>query len=333
MKTSRFTRVLCVLLTLAFCLGGVAILPVFAASEEQTSAEKALDDMRKYLKSESYAAYIAKYAGEGPGTAEVGSTPDLSQSDEGVYLIDRDAWTSLGGKAEDYRDGSVWAPAVGDTSFTIEIPSGGTGMYYIAIEYYAVAQTVNSIERKLLIDDDLPFTEANMISLSKSWVYAYQNGEDSTATVDEVTGAFEKEEWDRFGFSQDVNGNDLTPTVNQYSHWQTYFCSDSEGYSSGYYQFYLTAGTHTITLEAIREGMVIGAVRVIPTNAPAYAVPSYEEYLAKYAGVPDASANASLILQAEKPTMVSDSSVTMTNNKSSAITSPSTPFADLYNVI
>ena len=333
MKASRFTRVLCVLLTLAFCLGGVAILPVFAATEEQTSAEKALDDMRKYLASESYAAYIAKYTREGtpPGTAAAASTPDLSQSDEGAYLIDNDAWTSLGGKTEDYRAGSVWAPAVGDTAFTIEIPS--TGMYYIAIEYYAVAQTVNSIERKLLIDDDLPFTEANMISLSKSWVYAYQNGENSTATTDEVTGAFEKEAWDRLGFPQDVNGNDLTPAVNQYSRWQTYFCSDSEGYSSDYYHFYLTAGTHTITLEAIREGMVVGAVRAIPTNDAAYAVPSYAEYLAAYAGQPDAPAGSSLTLEAEKPVMVSDSSVTMTNNKSSAITSPSTPFADLYNVI
>ena len=338
MKVSKLCRVLCLILALTFGVGVIVAVPASAASAS-TSAQSSLDDMRKYLASDSYAAYSVKYLSEGiaPGSAPAVSVPDLDASDDGVYPIDLATWIeNIGGTEETYsgHESSVWSPSTGSTVFSLEIPS--TGMYYIAIEYYTVAQTVNSIERKLYIDGDLPFAEANLLSLSKSWVYNYKNGidangNDAYATVNEVVGAFGQDQ--SFEFSQDVNGNDLTPAIGQYARWQTYFCSNSEGYSSDYYRFYLTEGTHTLSLGAIRESVVIGAVHAIPVNDPVYGVPTYEEYLARYAGQPDAPAGTTITLEAEKPTMVSDSSVTMSNNKNSAITSPSTPFSDLYNVI
>ena len=338
MKVSKLSRALCLILVLAFGVGVIVAVPASAAGNP-TSADASLNDMRKYLAADSYAAYNEKYLSEGiqPGSASATSVPDMAASDDGVYLIDRTIWLeNIGGTEEDYvgHENAVWSPATGSTVFSIQIPS--TGMYYIAIEYYTVAQTVNSIERKLYIDGELPFSEANLLSLSKSWVYRYKrgvdaDGNDTYATVDDVVNDFDTDT--SFEFSHDVNGNDLIPTIGQYARWQTYFCSDSEGYSSDYYKFYLTEGTHTISLGAIRESVVIGAVHAIPVNDPVYGVPTYKEYLARYEGQPDAPAGTTITLEAEKPTLVSDSSVAMSNNKNSAITSPSTPFSDLYNVI
>lgn len=337
MKANKFVRALCMFLAVAFGVGGLIAVPTSASTT--TSAEANLADMRKYLEADSYAAYSALYADEVPGTATAASAPLLSASADEVKLIDSpEAWIShVDARAENYdgHENAVLSPADGLTAFTIDIPS--TGLYYIAIEYYSKETTVNSIERKLYIDDKLPFSEANMISLSKAWAYSYKvgtdaDGNDVYADAADVAGAWGTT-LDSLTFSKDLNGNDLTPAVRQYARWQTYFCSDSEGYSSDYYRFYLTAGTHTISLDAIREEVVIGRVQAIPVNDPVYGVLSYAEYLEMCAGKPDAPAGTKVTFDAEKPILVSDSAVTMTNNKNSAITTPSTPFADLYNVI
>lgn len=352
MKANKFVRFLCLLLTLACCGGVLVALPVAAASGD-SSAQAHLSDMKKYLAADSYAAYIADKISRGilPGRAGVLiSSPNLGASSEGAKLLDSDAaWQEsvssdthdfhYTGNREEDHSGAVLSPATGATAFEIVVPEGGAGLYYIAIQYYSLTRNskVSSIERKLYIDGELPFSEANLISLNKAWTYKYKvgtdaDGNDIYAEAADAAGAWDKDR-DNLGFSQDLNGNDLTPTITQFGRWQTYLCADSEGYSSDYYRFYLTEGKHTITLDAIREEVVIGDLLVVPTDDAEYGVPTYSEYLEKYRGQPDAPAGTKVSFEAEKPSIVSDSSVAMTNNKNSAITSPSSPFSDLYNVI
>ena len=350
MKANKFVRVLCLLLTLTCCGGVLVALPVAAA---ESSSQASLSDMKKYLAADSYAAYIADKISKGIGSANgdvLVSTPNMEASSEDAKRIDSEAaWLDYvdlntrnfhyTGATEKDHSNAILSPSTGAAAFDIEVPAGAAGLYYIAIEYYSLTKNskVSSIERKLYIDGALPFSEANLLSFSKAWAYRYllgtdANGNEIYADADSVANAW-GEEHGKFGFSEDLNHNDLTPTITQYGRWQTYLCADSDGYSSDYYRFYLSEGKHTITLDAIREEVVIGDVLAVPTNDADYSVPTYREYLEKYKDQPDAPAGTKVSFEAEKPTLVSDSSVAMTNNKNSAITSPSSPFSDLYNVI
>ncbi len=371
MKINPFKRAICFMLVLLFVVG-VIVVPVSAQTQNQ--ADTRLEDMQKYLDSESYKNYSASYqaAGKGPGqgTHQATFAPDMSvdtafvinsedmwkeNNFDGTYVNkvpERDANGKIvtvekkdaDGKvkhetvykdavnydksgtpvksADNYKPNAVYAPATGKTTFTVEnVPEG---MYYIVIEYYTVAKTVNSPERKLFIDDKMPFTEASSLSMTKIWGYDY------VYTTDEKGNKHPM-------FDQDVNGNDLTPAIAEVSKWMTYICSDSNGYSNEYYEFYFTPGDHTITLDSIREALIIGSVALVPVGDAKYSVPTYESYIQtlkdKYGTIPNGTFSEDNIIQAEKPDYVSDSSVAMTNNKNSCITEPTSPKSDLYNVI
>ncbi len=333
MRKKPVTRVMCLLLAVVFCLG-VLVLPTAAASSDKLSAaESQIESMKKYLDSESYDTYRYKYetqAGKGAGDKEYIAT-FLPASDSDAHYMTLDEWTSVSVdkvrpalNENDYREGVVYSPSSGKTSYTVNVET--EGMYYIVVEYYNTDETVNAIERKLYIDNKMPFSEAAAFSMTETWKYEYE--EDG-------------------GFRQDIIGNDLTPSVNEYCVWKTYICSDVNGYEEEYYRFYLSAGTHTITFDAIREGAVFGEVKVVPAgnpNYPTYNIPTYETYKALVQQALTEAGRAAdvgvispavtpIMLPAEKPSLVSDSSVSMTNNKNSSITEPTDPSCDKYNVI
>ncbi len=345
MKKKPVTRAICLLLSVVFCLG-IIVVPVAAADAPQSAADSRFDDMLKYLDSESYLTYYDNYVskmGKLPGDDEYTAVFSDSASDPDADVLTLDKWTvkdELTGRpaldAGDFKEGAVYSPADGSTSYTLTVDT--EGMYYLVIEYYNTRETINAIERKLFIDNKMPFAEASAFSMTKTWKYSYLDGV-TGSEKDNADYAEDMEKYNQAGFRHDVNGNDLTPPVSETSVWRTYICSDSDGYSNTYYQFYLSAGTHTITFESIREAAVFGSVKAIPTNDSKYRVPTYEEYLKKIAEVAGLRAAdvdksvSSVTLPAELPTLVSDSSVAMTTNKNSCITKPTHPGHDKYNVI
>ena len=330
-----------------------------------------LSEMEAYLKADSYSAYIAGHQSVGPGSAtayvqDLGATvdfPDPTIGKDNVRFSAEDmtsgdilspsidslaAWQSVvgTGKDDDYRqyEGAhsgasaspnrtiVLLPKEGIATWEIDVPS--TGMYYIGFSYYTLAAdysgetvdkaTVNNIERKLYIDGEVPFSEARYLSLSKVWKYTYDDGEGNR------------------DFRTDLIGNSLTPDIGQAEAWRTYYCTDSDGYYTEYYHFYFSEGKHTISLEAEREKCLVGDIMLVPTNDATLAIPSYQQYLADAmaggatpvdTGSLKSSENGFTVIRAEMPDMVSDSAVYMTNDRSSALTSPSAPNAQLYNVI
>ena len=194
MRANKFVRALCLLLTLACCGGVLVALPTAAATTE-SSSEASLSDMKKYLAADSYAVYIADKITRGIGAADgdiLVSLPNMEASSEDARRIDTDAaWTEnvsadtrdfhYTGSTEKDHSNAILSPSIGATAFDIEVPAGAAGLYYIAIEYYSLTRNskVNSIERKLYIDGALPFSEANLISLSKAWAYRYLAGTDA----------------------------------------------------------------------------------------------------------------------------------------------------------
>ncbi len=323
MKINPFKRAICILLVLMFCASAF-VIPGSASDADISGggsvADERLEDMKKYLDSDSYRAYYDLYtvkAGEKEGTGTYTAEFDASQSSLDAHVLTPDERVKYG-IADDYAGTPIYSPSTGDTSFTVTIPEDDKGMFYIVIEYISTKETVNSIERKLYLDDRMPFSEASALSMTKTWSYNYVGK-------------------DGYPFEKDVNDNDLTPAVSETGVWRSYICSDSNGYTNEYYQFFLTAGEHTITLSPIREAAIFGSVRVVSPKDNTYAERTYAQYLDAIRlannGVMPGEGSGTVHIKAEKPYFVSDSSVMMTNNKTSSITEPSSPYYDQYNVI
>ena len=155
---------------------------------------------------------------------------------------------------------------------------------------------------------------------------------------------------------QDINGNSMAPETDPEASWNTYTVVDNSGYYDGAFEFYFGEGTRTITLEAEREPMIIKSIELIPVENPVTltvndgkitvnqnSLPSYAEILEGYKqngwykapvfGENDKDLAQIINIQAEFPDFVSDSSVSATNDNTSAINYPISNSAQLYNVI
>ena len=273
-------------------------------------------------------------------------------------------WTEFG--AEN-MDKSVYLPATGSVTwqFTID-DKEAAGLYNLKIVYYnckTSESSISSIERKLYINGKVPYDEVGTLTFSKNWVYGegvvvvYDNPESTTlsdgehieyervaGTADEV-GYYNKVvtlvengkivQTTTYTISQDFNGNSMSPEIVEMSKWNNYICSDPSGYESEYLKFYVPYGSHTFTLQAEREPMIIKSIEFVPAGNSEVEVPSYEDVLAQYQqnGYKPATGGNLVRLEAEFPDYVSDSSVSSSNDNTSAATFPIVSNAQLYNVI
>ncbi len=229
--------------------------------------------------------------------------------------------------------------------------------------------SVSAIERKLRIDGVVPFDEVGSITFDKHWKYDYVStseayevpaGARPFTTLGSYAEYVHVAEGDGAGYykyvttttmegdkmmqtlttykiNQDINGNSMAPSAAAVSQWSTYTCKDPSGYSEGSLKFYFGNGPHSLSLEAIREPMIIKEIRLVPSEAPSSATEasgkiSYNDYLNQFAGASRVD-GAPTIIEAEFPDLISDSSVTSTNDNTSAITYPISSKAQIYNVI
>lgn len=187
----------------------------------------------------------------------------------------------------------------------------------------------SAIERKIKIDGTIPFKEARSVELQRSWVDHYtqteivdNNGKLEEVTVSDIISA-NKEYYTTVGdnnryFLTDGSGNEKKPEKLMYSEWATSMLYDSTGYASEPLKFYLEAGKHTITLEAIREPVVISSISLKSYEAPI----SYEEYLNKYSAYGDVSKDVSVKVQAEYAIKTSSKTIYQTSDRTSSLSEP-----------
>jgi len=186
---------------------------------------------------------------------------------------------------DDTRSG-VLLPDDGIAGWTFDVPT--TGMYNITFTYFAYDTvtytqdgqqvTLNSkssaVSRKLYIDGALPFFEARQINLERTWK------DEQPIKTDAVTQ------------------NEKRPFQVEAPEWQTVTLHDYMGYFNEPYSFYFEQGTHTIALEAVREGMIVQSVELHQSAGQ----PSYSELSAQYAqkGYKAVSSDTqNLVIQAE----------------------------------
>ena len=280
---------------------------------------------------------------------------------------DPDAWSSLGDQST--WDDLLYLPTVdidgnaASASWNFEVPNGFAGLYNLYIEYYnckTSESSVSSIQKSLKIDGKVPFDEVSSITFDKHWVYNnVEFGEPTDAPAGAEVGTYYsydtlddgyykyvttvylegdalKQTVDTYVIVQDINGNSMSPEVKELSEWSTYICSDTSGYNSGYFQFWLSVGQHIFTLESEREPMIIKSIKFVPVDTSTTATDGttidYETYLSRY-DTTDKATGSIINIQAEFPDLVSDASVVPSNSNDSAVNYPVTAAAQLFNVI
>lgn len=331
MRKPKLTRITAMLLAFVMAFGIFVVMPQ-NTSAAASSSESSAQEIANILNADSYAEYSARYTKQKKGTEEIAIDifdfridPNTLKANEVYVASENPEMQGVAG-----ADEAVYMPDHGQVSWKLNITEEQRGMYALMFEYYPIVDNVSTIERVLYIDGAVPFSEARSLSFTKLWKYYYD-----TETTDEAGNPVTERIYDymtdengKYVFRQDVNGNDLRYNIEQTPDWRTYYCTDVDGYYFEPFEFYLSAGEHTITLEGVRESLVLKSIKLVPVPNTL----TYEEYSALHA---DAKAAEGEIvrIEAELPYAVSDTSISPTNDRSSSINSPSVPDAQLYNVI
>lgn len=205
------------------------------------------------------------------------------RSDADVKLLDN--YNGSDGK-------SLYTPSTGAAEWDF---SAKAGLYYMQLSYYPEPEKGITIERKISINNVVPYTEAEDVSFGLSYV-----NEDET-------------------FKSDIYGNHIRPTQIEKPRWLKQYVFDSMGYYSNPLIFELKDGSNSLKLEAIKSEMVIKEIRFIPVNN----IKTYAQIKDEYQSKGYAYAKSQLkIIEAEKANYKSDPTLFPAADRSTPSTSP-----------
>ena len=234
----------------------------------------------------TYELYLRAHEGAADATQNVTVDVMSVQLSEGVELRDNGVYTASGSEA-------VW---------TVTVPE--SGYYNLSMTYLAEESRGVDLERKLLINGELPFDGADTMTFSRIW----RDG-------GEVT--------------RDNQGNEIRPSQVELFDWQTAYFRDDMGYTTEPYRFYLEAGENTLTLVALSEPMVISALTL---EAPG-STPTYAEYLASQPAVTQPDNLETVVLEGEASSRRSSPSLYARYDRSSPATEPYDVYHTVLNYI
>lgn len=205
------------------------------------------------------------------------------------------------GSEDDMRSGVlIWETAGGSITCKAEIPE--SGLYCLALDYYALPSGSSQIEFALEIDGLLPFSSASRLSFSRVWV---SDGEITT----------------------DSRGNQIRPPQVQKYMWQKRFAGDPDGLYGEPLFFYMEKGTHTLKITPERAGFAIDRLTLCPPPES----PDYSDYSA------DRSSGSTVPglfrIEGENAVYRSDATLYPGTDNSDSLTSPSDPVKVVYNTL
>lgn len=245
----------------------------------------------------------------------------LRESQYDFYYVDNNTYseyiTNVGNK-KDSTETLCFSGVVVDSQYegkdAVTIKENGTwsipvvvneeGFYNVSMDYYPVTSGTSSIKIGVLIDGELPFSEADNISLKRVW-------KDS-----------EEKEFD-------AQGNQIRLPSKEKPKWMTATLTDASGFIGAPFRFYLSEGEHTITLSVYQNELAVGELRLTPPEK----LPSYEEQIAMYESKQYKDATETSRVEAESSSAKSDRSIIISNDKTSPITVPYSGKQIVYNTI
>ncbi len=305
MRQSRTMKLLALLMCAVMLIGSV--VPVFAAEEgssENAGATDSLISVSDLISFISYEEYLSKY----PAVEESRASKSFEVSALDYVEEKTDAKVEV---TEYQGESCLYTGSEGSTTWKFTVPE--SGFYTLSVEFCPTAPAIekyltSAVERILYINDKVPFLETRYVAINKTWGFAYDqaagNGLEGREGV----------------FALDAGGNELRPDATLAPGWQTAVLKDRDGFYTTPFEYWLEKGENTITLESIRDEMVIKSF----TFAPYEPLKTYEEVKAEYEanGYTEPAEVSPYYINAEAPSAVSHYTVYPIYDHSSAATEP-----------
>lgn len=214
----------------------------------------------------------------------------------------------------EYDDPALKTDSEGSVSWTFNVPKGKEGFYNILVDYIPELDKGSNIERKIILDGEVPYDNLANVSFQRVWV---DGGEKIV----------------------DINGNEIKPVQVEAPERRLHYVRDQIGYVTEPYLIYFTEGNHTLTIESVRETMSIFKVHVIGVQR----FKTYQEAQAEYEAKGYKVINGGLtgyetdpanpLIEGENAVKRSSSTIYAISDRSSAYTSPSDPVKIILNTI
>ncbi len=179
------------------------------------------------------------------------------------------------------------------------------GFYNIKMNYFPYEGKSSSVERTLYINGEVPFTGASNIVFHRLWA------SDGDPKVD-------------------IHGNDIRPSQIETPFWTNDFVKDSIGYVNEPYQFYFEEGINSITIESVREPLLIDTIELLSIEEVIPYEEVYQMYQTNNYQVVD---EEPLMIQAEDVSYTSSPTLYPLNDRTSPLTMPAHPSLIKLNTI
>lgn len=187
-------------------------------------------------------------------------------------------------------------------SVTYEFTVSETGLYNIALTYMQLLCHGNDIRIALKIDGAYPFDDAGDIALPRLWT-------------------------DKGGVRTDNNGDQISPEQAELFEYTSQVLRDNEGVAVLPYEFALSAGKHSITLEMKAEAFALAEVTLCPPEKTEDYKTVSEGYSEKdyYSGAP-------VVIEGEDAAIKTSNSL-IPKSDNSAFLTPASPKNLMINYI
>lgn len=174
------------------------------------------------------------------------------------------------------------------------------GFYNIAITYLPATDQNFSIERGIQVDGSYPFVESQRVVLDRQWMNRV------------------------YPFERDEFNNEVRSFQKQIFSWQTTIISDANGKYAKPYQWYFSAGSHTIRLIGIRSAVILESIALVtPEITPSYKAPAITSQLREIFFT---------VIEAEQPLAKSHSSV-LVQSSGDPVVSPREDGVTIFNTL
>ncbi len=287
-----------ILIILVFILGFITIDSVWLSNRQEflnyntAPIDNSLIDELSYFDVSDYYSYLEQHGNSYPqGVSIVIEALDYTDANDHVQ-----DFSSYQG-----NDDVLLTEEDGFVTWEVTVPE--PGYYNLLLNYYPYEGKSSSIERTLYINGEIPFDGAENITFHRIWGNA----------TEVIT---------------DINGNDIRPSQEETPFWTSSYFNDHVGYVNDPYAFYFNSGTNTISLEGIREPLMIDSIQIesVKNNI------SYSEYSQMHSDKTIANQDI-IFVQSENQAFSSSPTLYPLNDRTSVRTMPSSPKLVKLNTI
>ena len=260
----------------------VMLLSVFTVTGVSVFADNDIIAIPQGVTYNSYNEYISAMPKISPATEEI-----VLNAGDAVFTPDDDV--SLENDVFS-KSAIVWKRGKGEVSWSVEVPNDA--YYNIKLLYASLDNGVN-YDFGIKVDGIYPFAGAQGISFPRMWKNNVEK------------------------FKTDDLGNQLTPEQVEVDGYCSNIAKDNTGVQVEPYRFYLSKGTHTITVSGPKQSVALSQVIL---SAPEQVL-SYKELSKTYDKKSD-NKGKTVVIEAEKATLKSSSNLIPKSDNSNAGMSP-----------